>query len=228
MDERINKYLAKTGAGGRRKVEELISNGLVKIDGNPATLSSMVGENNVVTLNGVKVVPKKFIYLALNKPKGYVTTTSDPYANRKITDLIPSNYKNIFPVGRLDKDTSGLIIMTNDGDLAHKLTHPKYRKEKEYQVIAIPIPTNKALESLRNGILLEDGQTQPAKIKRNNKIINITITEGKNKQIRRMFEKIGSKVVELERIRINNLILTDLPKGKFRHLTQKERTDLER
>ena len=220
--ERINKYLASAGLGARRKTEELIKSGAVKINGQTAALSSVVIKGDKVTVNNQEIGPKELAYIVLNKPKGHITTTKDPHAALKITDLLPQEYKGLFPVGRLDKDTTGLLVLTNDGDLAFKLTHPRHVKEKEYLVLAKPNPSSEGLGKLRKGVLLEDGLTQPAKIRKKGKVISIIITEGKKRQIRRMFENIGSKVIELKRVRIDQITLGDLPEGKFRKLTLKE------
>lgn len=222
MAERINKYLASAGLGSRRKVEGLIRAGAVRINNHPAELSSQVEDGDSVTVEGKIVSPKKQVYILLNKPKGYVTTLEDPYAPQKVTDLLPSKYKGVFPVGRLDKDTTGLLIMTNDGDLAYKLTHPKFGKEKEYLVLADPKPAKNQLKELQEGVTLEDGPTKPAKIKVINNLISITITEGRKRQVRRMFEAIGSKVVELKRTRIDNIALEGLKEGQFRLLNKEE------
>ncbi|HBG81631.1 TPA: pseudouridine synthase [candidate division CPR2 bacterium] len=224
--ERINKYLARAGLGSRRNVEELIQKGMVKIDGETATLTSKVAENSTVAVNDEKISPKELVYLVINKPKGYITTLKDPYAKKKITDILPEEFNNLSPVGRLDKDTTGLLILTNDGDLAYRLTHPKHEKEKEYVVKAIPEPKEVDLDKLRKGILLEDGKTKPAKIAKEDNKISIIITEGRKRQIRRMFEAIGYKVTELKRIRIGSLLIGKLEEGEFRFLNNKEICDL--
>lgn len=224
--ERLNKYLAKAGLGSRRGVEKIINQGLVTINGIKAILNSTVSDGDIVKVEGKVINPQKNVYLLINKPKGVVTTLSDPHAKAKIIDLLPEELRGVFPVGRLDKDTTGLLILTNDGDLAFKLTHPKFRKEKEYLVKAIPMPNQKSLEALSRGVMLEDGISQPAKIETKDGQIFVTITEGRNRQVRRMFEAIGSKVIELKRIRFAKISLGNVKEGKYRFLSAEELKEL--
>jgi 23S rRNA pseudouridine2605 synthase len=227
--ERINKYLAGVGIGSRRGVEQLIKDGLVLINGQKATLSSNVSELDIVKVKDKIVNKKNNIYIALNKPKGVVTTKKDPYAAKTIIELLPSNLSHLFPVGRLDKNTRGLIILTNDGNLSHKLTHPKFEKEKEYEVTVNKKANDVQTKQLLEGVLLDDGLAKAKKLtKIDDKNFVIIISEGRKRQVRRMFEKIDLKVIDLKRTRIYNLNINDLKEGGWRYLTEKEVTNLAR
>lgn len=214
---RINKYIASCTEHSRRKAEELVLTGRIKVNNEVIRdLSTQISESDKVYLDDKLITQQKFIYYALNKPVGYTTTTSDPHAKKIITDLVPKD-PPVFPVGRLDKDTSGLIFLTNDGDFAQKMTHPKYEKEKEYVLETNKPLSASSLERLRKGIELDDGMTAPAKGQSLGKnLYSITIHEGKNRQIRRMIEKVGARVVSLERIRIGDFELEDLREGKYK------------
>lgn len=214
---RINKYIASCTGYSRRKAEELVLTGKVKVNDEVVRdLSTQINESDKVYLDGKMIAPQKFVYYALNKPVGYTTTTSDPHAKKIITDLVP-NDPPVFPVGRLDKNTSGLILLTNDGDFAQKMTHPKYEKEKEYIVETDKFLSEKLLDKLRHGVELEDGKTAPAKIKATgSKKYSIIIHEGKNRQIRRMTEAVDAKVITLKRIRIEDFELENLIEGEYK------------
>ena len=215
---RINKYIASCTGYSRRKAEELILSGKIKVNDKVVhDLGRQIETVDKVYLDGKLISPNNFFYYALNKPVGYTTTTSDPHAEKIITELVPKN-PPVFPVGRLDKNTSGLILLTNDGDFAQKMTHPKYEKEKEYIVETDNPLSAKSLELLRKGIQLEDGMTAPAKVKvTGDKKYSITIHEGKNRQIRRMIERVGTRVMTLKRIRIGDFELGDLKEGKYKN-----------
>lgn len=216
---RINKYIASCTGYSRRKAEELILSGKIKVNDKVVhDLGRQVETSDKVYLDSKLISPNKFVYYTLHKPVGYTTTTSDPHAKKIITDLVPTN-PPVFPVGRLDKNTSGLILLTNDGDFAQKMAHPKYEKEKEYIVETDnPLSAN-SLELLRKGIQLDDGVTAPAKISViGDKLYSLTIHEGKNRQIRRMIEKVGAKVITLKRIRIGDFELGDLKEGKYKEI----------
>lgn len=222
---RINKYIASSTGFSRRKAEELVLVGKVKVNDEVVRdLSTKINESDEVYLDGERITPQKFVYYALNKPVGYTTTTRDPHAKKLITELVPKN-PPVFPVGRLDKNTSGLIFLTNDGDFAQKMTHPKYEKEKEYIVETDKKLSEKSLDKLRKGIKLDDGITAPAEIKviastrhsgHVQNLYSITIHEGKNRQIRRMIEKVGANVANLKRIRIGDFELENLEEGKYK------------
>jgi 23S rRNA pseudouridine2605 synthase len=214
---RINKYIASCTGYSRRKAEELILSGKIKVNDKVVhDLGRQVETSDKVYLDNKLITVQKFVYYILNKPVGYTTTTSDPHAEKIITELIPKN-PPVFPVGRLDKNTSGLILLTNDGNFAQKMTHPKYEKEKEYIVETDKPLSEKSLEKLRKGITLDDGITAPAKVKvTGDKKYSVTIHEGKNRQIRRMIEVVGAKVMALRRIRIGDFELGNLEDGKYK------------
>lgn len=234
MEERLQKYLAKCGIASRRKCEELILQGKIEVNGNIVTkLGEKVNENDVVKyLGNIVKIDEEKIYVLLNKPIGYVTTVKEQFGRDKVLDLIKIN-KRIVPVGRLDMYTSGALILTNDGDLVNKLTHPKNEINKTYNVTLHGIVTTKDIENLKNGVKLEDGYiTKPAKVKilkidneKNISRIQITIHEGKNRQIRKMCEAIGKKVLALHRSKIGNLDVKDLKIGEWRYLTKDEISD---
>ncbi len=214
---RINKYIASSTGYSRRKAEDLVLAGKIKVNEEVVRdLSTQISESDKVYLDGKLITQNKFVYYTLNKPVGYTTTTSDPHAEKIITDLVP-NDPPVFPVGRLDKKTSGLIFLTNDGDFAQKMTHPKYEKEKEYIVETNKVLSEKSLEKLRAGIKLDDGITAPAEIKIiGDKKYSMIIHEGRNRQIRRMIEAVGAGVIQLKRIRIGEFGLENLKEGKYK------------
>ena len=224
---RLQKYLSQCGVASRRASEKLIEDGLVCINRLLAKVGDSIDpEKDDVTIKGRSVKPKEQkIYIALNKPQGYISSCSRQQG-AAIIDLVKIPEK-VFPVGRLDKDSEGLVLLTNDGELANKLTHPKYECEKEY-VVTVHADVNDAeLDSLRKGVLLEEGKTKPCGIKRIGKReFSITLKEGKKRQIRRMFQAAGKKVTKLRRVRIKTLKLGDLGPGKWRHLEDGEITAL--
>ena len=226
---RINKYLASCGVGSRRKVEECITDGRVSVNDEIVySLSTDIDEtNDVVKYNGkiVKLASDK-VYIMLNKPKGYLCTVSDDRGRPTVLKLVKENLR-IYPIGRLDYNTEGLLLLTNDGDFANKIMHPSGRISKTYLVTLKSKPKPDELQKLRSGIMLEDGITQPAIVDRpklNNGLydIHITIFEGRNRQVRRMFEAIGYKVYNLKREKIGQLDLGDLEIKKYRYLTKQE------
>ena len=228
---RLQKYIAQSGAASRRHAEELIAEGRVKVNGKTVTefgVKVEIGADSV-ELDGKKLEPvlKKY-YIMLNKPSGYVTTMSDEFGRPTVVELISGEIKaRLFPVGRLDFDTEGLLLMTNDGDFSYKVTHPKFEKEKTYIAEVGGGLTISGLNRLRRGIKLEDFTTSPAAVeildsKAGRPEIKITIHEGKNRQVRRMFEAIGTKVLSLRRIAIGEVELGNLPHGRWRHLTSHE------
>lgn len=226
---RINKYLASCGVGSRRKVEEYIIDGRVSVNDEIVySLSTDIDEtNDIVKYNGkiVKLASDK-VYIMLNKPKGYLCTVSDDRGRPTVLKLVKENLR-IYPIGRLDYNTEGLLLLTNDGDFANKIMHPSGRISKTYLVTLKSKPKPDELQKLRSGIMLEDGITQPAIVDRpklNNGLydIHITIFEGRNRQVRRMFEAIGYKVYNLKREKIGQLDLGDLEIKKYRYLTKQE------
>ncbi len=228
--ERVQKVLARAGVASRRKCEEFILQGRVKIN------------KKVINKLGTKVDPKKDIiefdnksikmkeekiYIILNKPVNYVTTMSDPRGRRTAADLVKKIPQRIYPVGRLDYDTEGLLLMTNDGELTYKLTHPSHEVQKTYLAVVKGFPDGQALNKLKSGILLEDGLTSPAEAKvlkkyKNSSMLQITIHEGRNRQVRRMCEAVGYPVLKLKRIQVAFLKLGNLKVGSYRNLTISE------
>ncbi|MCX8123688.1 MAG: rRNA pseudouridine synthase [Spirochaetes bacterium] len=227
---RINKYCSLCGLGSRRKTEEIIKKGLIYINGHPMTdLSYQVDvANDIVMYKGRVITPvQQYHYLVLNKPKGYVTTTKDERNRPTVLQLIPEHYKaeGTFPVGRLDKDTQGLLLFTNDGELAYKLTHPRFKVPKTYQAtLDRPLRDDHKI-ALEHGIELYGTYTLPATIIPVNDewtIVTITITEGKKRQVRMMFAMLGYEVLDLIRIQYGPITLGNLPKGKYRVLSKQE------
>jgi 23S rRNA pseudouridine2605 synthase len=228
--ERLQKVLARAGIGSRRTVEELIAAGRVSVNGKVAVLGRRVDpEADLVEVDGVAIgVREGLVYYLLNKPRGVTTTASDPHAERTVVELVPSDPR-VFPVGRLDVATEGLLLLTNDGDLTHRLTHPSYGVEKEYVAEVEGTPTPAEIRRLREGIELEDGRTAPAKaVLTPPSVLTITIHEGRNRQIRRMCDAIGHPVVRLVRTRIGPLVDRSLKPGTWRPLTLDEVRSLER
>ncbi len=222
MEERVQKFLSEQGVASRRKAEEFIKSGQVSINGRRAKLGDKVNpDTDEVKVYG-KLVKKvgearaKKIYIALNKPKGYVVSKRDPNGRKTVFSLLPENIRTkVHNVGRLDYDTEGLLIMTNDGDLTQELSHPKYEHDKEYEVVTDITPKPQQLEKLRDGVELPTGQTFPAAIKMRSGKVFITIHEGKKRQVRRMFAAVGLGVTNLKRIRINKMLLGDIPAGQY-------------
>lgn len=227
---RINKYLAQSGLGSRRKVEKLIIDGLIKVNGNVVTnLATEIDENrDIVQVNDVTVKPtEEKVYYMLNKPKGYVTTVEDDRDRKTVLDLMGNIDKRIFPVGRLDYNTEGLLILTNDGDLAQLLTKPKYAVSKTYSCTIEGTIKESELAVLRNGIVIDGHKLNKCKIKVLNTTsdktkLQVTINEGKNRQIRKMFEYVNKTVVYLKRISIEDLKLGGLSRGEYRELKDYE------
>ncbi len=227
---RLNKYIAECGAASRRGADKLISEGLVKVNNKTVTeLGTVVNEDNdTVTVNGKKLVLRnRDVYIILNKPKGCITAVKDDKGRKTVMDYVDVKDKRLFPVGRLDYDSEGLVLLTNDGDTAYKLTHPSSEIPKTYIVKVEGEIPEKELDKLRDGIPLDGAVTHRAKIKVlgvEDRIsrIEITIFEGKNRQIRRMFEYIGYNVIFLKRTAIGEIRLGGLGRGLTRYLTPKE------
>lgn len=228
--ERLQKYIARCGAASRRAAEELILSGRVKVNKKVITeLGTKVDvDNDKVFLDGKELLPeKKLYYVMLNKPKGYVATANDEKGRRKVTDLVSDIEARLYPVGRLDCASEGLLFMTNDGGFAYKMTHPKSHVPKKYQVVVSGNPDISDIKKLRQGVDIGGYVTAPAKaelIKSEERTaqINITISEGKNRQIRKMCEAVGFPVLRLKRVNIGGVALGNLPLGKWRHLTPSE------
>jgi len=219
---RIAKYLAKSGLGARRKSELYVKNQEITVNDTLVTdLSYDVSDKDEVRIKGELVKPLPLVYYALNKPSGYTCSLGDKHAKRLISELVP-NEPPVWPVGRLDRETSGLIILTNDGDLAYRLTHPKFEKEKEYEVVLDKPLTDNELRELKTGITLEDGEIRPDSLVYDGQKYLITIHSGKKRLVRRMFGYFNRTVTGLVRIRIGRLHLNKLKPGEWRELNEKE------
>lgn len=232
MEEiRLQKYIAKSGVASRRKAEELILEGKIQVNGKTITeLGIKVNpEKDIVTYNGRKLkTEEEFVYILLNKPIGYVTTVKDQFGRDSVLDLVKIK-EHLVPVGRLDMYTSGALVLTNDGDFVYKVTHPKHEIEKTYTVTIKGIVKNEEVEMLRKGVKIEDYTTKPAKVKilktdeeKNISRLEITIHEGKNRQVRKMCESVGHKVLALHRSKIAGIGVKDIPLGKWRFMKEKE------
>lgn len=230
---RINKYLASIGIASRRKVDELIEEERVKINGKTANLGDQVDpQKDIVEVDGEKVGEKeKLVYIVINKPQGYTSTAAHIKGEKSVLELVNSNVR-LYPVGRLDRDSTGLILLTNDGELALKLTHPKFHVPKTYEVKVLGNVTKTQLEMIEKGIKLEEGTTKPSKVQiktqslPHHSILEITLFEGKKRQIRRMLSTLHLHVLELKRISVGPVKLGNLQVGKYRNLTQEELSKL--
>lgn len=225
---RLNKYIAGTGLCSRREADELIRAGLISVNGKvTTTLGEKVTRTDVVQYDGKTLRKEKKIYVLLNKPKDYVSTTDDPYAKKKVTDLVQNACKErLFPVGRLDRTTTGVLLLTNDGDLAAKLTHPKYNRKKIYHVFVDKNVKTSDLNRIIEGIELPDGKVFADSISfvdpNDKKQVGIEIHSGKNRVIRRIFEHLGYRIVKLDRVYFAGLTKKGLPRGSWRFLKEKE------
>jgi 23S rRNA pseudouridine2605 synthase len=220
---RLAKYLAHAGVASRRAAEKLIAGGRVSVGGEVVTDPARdVDEGSDVSLDGRNVAPEPREVWAVNKPAGVVSTAREPGKRQAVTELVDSE-RRLYPVGRLDADSTGLILLTNDGELANRLTHPRYGVPKTYRLWVARPPSDADLERLRRGVRLEDGPTSPAEVeRRGEREIEVTIREGRKRQVRRMAEAVGNQVEGLTRIRIGSLELGDLPKGAARALETRE------
>ena len=227
MEERLQKYLAECGIASRRKCEEYITQGKVQVNGKTITeLGVKVNpEKDKITFEGKNVKQEeRKVYILLNKPIGYVTTSDEQFGRDKVLDLVKVR-ERVVPVGRLDMYTSGALILTNDGDFVYKVTHPKHEITKTYTVTVKGIIKNEEIEQLRKGVKIDDYTTRPAKVKilktdeeKDISRLEITIHEGKNRQVRRMCESVGRRVIALHRSKIGNIGVKDIELGKWRYL----------
>ena len=219
---RLNAYLARTGVASRRGADELIKRGRVRVNGVTAGLNTFVEEGDVVDLDGRLLVPQALAYVLLHKPAGVVTTARDPQGRPTVVDLV-KHESRVVPVGRLDADTTGALLLTNDGGLAHRLAHPRYEVEKVYEAQVEGEPSTDAVARLERGVQLEDGWTAPARIRRlGPSRIELSIHEGRKHQVKRMFEAVGHPVERLHRSRYAGLGVEGIEPGHWRELTAEE------
>ncbi len=228
--ERLQKVIARAGIASRRKAEELIKDGKVKLNGKTVTeLGVKVSPSDRVEVNEIPIEREEPVYFLLYKPRGVISSVSDDKGRKVVTDFFAELKERIFPIGRLDYNTSGLILLTNDGEFANLLMHPRNKIEKVYVAKVKGVPLKENLKKLAKGIHLEDGKTAPAKVKmlsmdkkKQTAIVEISIHEGRNRQVRRMFEAIGHEVLKLKRERYGFLTLNGLKAGEARELTPHE------
>ena len=225
---RLNAYLARAGIASRRGADELIKAGRVRVNGRPGALSTFVGAEDAVEVDGRPVGKQRLAYLILNKPPGVVTTARDPHGRPTVVGLVPSEPR-VVPVGRLDADTTGALLLTNDGQLAHRLAHPRYGVDKVYEVTVEGDPPAAALRRLAAGVELDDGPTAPARARRLGKgRLELTLHEGRKHQVKRMCEAIGHPVRGLHRSRYAGLDVRALAPGAWRALEREEIGELRR
>ena len=236
MEVRLQKYLADAGIASRRKAEELIQNGRVKVNGKIITELGVKVDTvkDKVEFNGKVVkIEKKKIYILLNKPAGYISAAKDQFDNPSVLHLLKDIKERLFPIGRLDKDTTGALILTNDGDLSFHLTHPKHEVSKTYIAEVVGCPTAEEMRAFMKGLIIDGKKTYPAKIRivketKKNSIVEVIIHEGRNRQVRKMCEEIGHKVITLHRQAIGKITVDGVKEGSYRFLTDKEVQELKK
>jgi 23S rRNA pseudouridine2605 synthase len=235
MEKRIQKILSEMGIASRREAEEMILEGRITVNGRIAELGMKADPNRDHIKVDRKLLTKREpkVYLMFNKPRNVVTTLKDPEGRPTVKDFLEDIRYRVYPVGRLDYDSEGLLLLTNDGDFANAIMHPSKKITKTYQVKVKGIPEQKEIDRLKKGIHLEDGLTAPAKVKRlktteNNSWLEVTIYEGRKRQLRRMFDQIGHSVLKLKRIRIKGVDIGDLKPGRYRYLTPDEVTRIKK
>jgi 23S rRNA pseudouridine2605 synthase len=219
---RLNAYLARAGIASRRSADELIKAGRVRVNGEPGQLNTTVAAGDRVELDGNEIAAQQLAYVLLYKPAGIVTTANDPRGRPTVVELVPREPR-VVPVGRLDADTTGALLLTNDGPLANRLAHPRHGVEKVYEVDVEGDPNETALQRLRDGVELEDGRTVPARVRRLGRgRIELVLHEGRNRQVKRMLETVGHPVRRLHRSAYAGLTLEGLGPGTWRELTPEE------
>ncbi len=225
MTERIQKIIAHAGICSRRKAEQYITEGRVKVDGKPVTQPGLKVDPQqvVITVDNKPLQEEKKIYVLLHKPRGYVTTLSDPQGRPIVTDLLPEIQERLFPVGRLDLDSEGALLLTNDGALANQILHPRFEVNKTYEATLRNLPRKSDLQRLEQGIVLDGKKTWPARLrilrkKKDVTVVEIIIHEGKKRQVRKMFQAVGHPVIRLKRTAYGRLQLKNLPEGRYRFL----------
>ncbi|RDY24288.1 rRNA pseudouridine synthase [Romboutsia maritimum] len=229
---RINKYIASCGVASRRKAEEIILEGRVKVnDKVVAELSFSINEDtDIVKVDDKEIkLSENYVYVVLNKPEGYITTVKDQFDRPSVINLLDGIKERVYPIGRLDYETSGLLILTNDGDLTYKLTHPKHEVDKTYVARVKGVPSYEEMKNFKEGLLIEDYKTAPAKInileentEKNYSICEIKIHEGRNRQVRKMCKAINHPVQRLKRVAMGKIRLNNVKIGEYRHLTKEE------
>ena len=229
---RLNAFLARAGVASRRRADELIRDGRVRVNGRAGELNTVVGKHDVVEVDGTRVSRQPLAYLLLHKPSGVVTTARDPQGRATVVELVPPEPR-VVPVGRLDADTTGALLLTNDGELAHRLAHPRYGVPKVYEADVEGTPSRAALAALSAGIELDDGRTAPAGVRilwtsRRRARVELTLHEGRKHQVKRMLEAVGHPVRRLHRSRYAELDLDGLQEGEWRALTRDEVAELRR
>jgi pseudouridine synthase len=223
---RLNAYLARAGVASRRKADELIKAGRVRVNGERGELNTFVGANDVVEVDGEPVTRQRLAYVLLHKPAGVVTTARDPHGRRTVVDLVRHEAR-VVPVGRLDADTTGVLLLTNDGPLAHRLAHPRYEVDKVYEAEVEGDISPEALQRLEQGVELEDGVTAPARVRRLGPgRVELAVHEGRKHQVKRMLEAVGHPVRRLHRSVYAALRADDLAPGEWRELTREEVDEL--
>jgi 23S rRNA pseudouridine2605 synthase len=225
---RLNAYLARTGIASRRGADELIKAGRVRVNGEPGELNTFVGKVDVVELDGQRLEPQRLAYVLLHKPADVVTTARDPHGRPTVVGLVKHEAR-VVPVGRLDADTTGALLLTNDGELAHRLAHPRYEVEKIYEAEVEGEPSDETLGRLAEGVELDDGPTAPARVRRlDPNLIELAIHEGRKHQVKRMLEAVGHPVRRLHRSRYAGLAVEDLAPGTWRELSVDEVAELKK
>jgi 23S rRNA pseudouridine2605 synthase len=235
--ERLQKLLAQAGVASRRKCEQLILEGRVQVNGETVTTLGVKADPaaDVITVDGRPVRFENKVYIAFHKPKGVITSTDDPEGRKVVLDFLHGVKERVFPIGRLDYDTEGLLLLTNDGDLAHLLMHPRHHVPRTYLATVKGIVRGEEIEQFASGVMLEDGVTAPAEaeyddvdLDRKLTTVRLTVFEGRNRQVRRMFEALSHEVVRLRRISYGPIQLAGLPRGKYRFLQPAEVSELRR